>query len=368
MMSTQQTFLQFLQMALWGKSVEEFSWPEYGKIDWEGIAQLSLEQTQMGLIAEAWAQLPKEKRPAKTIFFSQLAKTADIEKENGKVNALIPNLMKVMAQAGCQPWLLKGQAVGRYYRNPMLRHAGDIDLLLTNEEQYQRAMKCMEQLTGEKGKESFGRQHSEFWVKDILVELHGIFTFTICRKCTRHLASWRERHLKEQPIMVSVNQKPIFLPPVMFEVVFVFAHMMNHLMTGGVGLRQVTDCMMLMYKQYEHVNEQQLREELDSLGLIKFWKTYASMVVDFIGYPADRMPLYDVTFHHKGEKMLNLIFKTGNFGHLQKEKQLSSDSNRILKKVVTAWGQVPVYWRAAQLFPVDALYCFWKYSVSAMKE
>lgn len=367
MTTTQRIFLHFFQMALWGKSVEDFSWGDWEKIDWEGVADLVVVQTQVGLVVDVWAALPKEQRPPKSIYFGLLAMVADIEKDNKRMNALIPLLMTEFEKTGCKPWLLKGLAVGRLYRKPTLRQPGDIDLLLTSAEQYLRAKAHLEQVTEVEGDELAGRQHSTFWLNDVLIELHGAFTFIICRRCTKNLPAWRERYMQEQPRVFVAKRGEVYLPPLQFEVVFVFAHMMNHLMTGGVGLRQVADCMMLMYRCHDQIDVQQLQDELNSLGLTKFWRVYAAMAVDFLGYPAERMPLYDATFHHKGEKMLNLIFKTGNFGHLQKEKQLSSDANKWLKKLVTAWGQVPVYWHAGKIFPWDALYCFWKYSMSVLK-
>lgn len=367
MTTKQRIFLQFFQMALWGKSVEDFSWGDWEKIDWEGVADLVVVQTQVGLVVDVWAALPKEQRPPKSIYFGLLAMVADIEKDNKRMNALIPLLMTEFEKTGCKPWLMKGLAVGRLYRKPTLRQPGDIDLLLTNNEQYQLAKQLLEKLIGREGKESAERQHSEFWMNDILIELHGAFSFMICRRCTKHLPQWREKYMQEQPRIVQTNRGVAYLPPLQFEVVFVFAHMMNHLMTGGVGLRQVADCMMLMYRCHDQIDVQQLQDELNFLGLTKFWRVYAAMAVDFLGYPAERMPLYDVRFHRQGEQMLNLIFKTGNFGHLQKEKQLSSDANKWLKKLVTAWGQVPVYWHAGKIFPWDALYCFWKYSMRVLK-
>ena len=59
---------------------------------------------------------------------------------------------------------------------------------------------------------------------------------------------------------------------------------------------------------------------------------------------------------------MDAIFKTGNFGALQKAKQLSMDTNKWVKKLHTAFGQFPVYWRVGKIFPAEAVYCFLKYS------
>ena len=110
-----------------------------------------------------------------------------------------------------------------------------------------------------------------------------------------------------------------------------------------------------------------LKSDLEFLGLMKFWKYFAALAVDFLGCPKDRMPFYEDNLRKKGELLLDSIFKTGNFGTLQKEKQMSMGSNTWVKKIDTAMGQLPVYWRTGKLFPKESVYCFLCYARDTLK-
>lgn len=361
-----------LKASLWNReednrALEKLIGEKACRIDWERIANLAVEQTVVGHVTEAITCLPKDLRPGKSLYFSLVSQVSDIEKRNVQMNRFAYILMDNLERKGCHALLLKGQGVGRNYRNPLHRQPGDIDLLLINNVEYNRARDLLGKIAESEGDENKERQHSDFVVKGFVVEVHGQFQFLICRQFTEGLKKWTSERLKAIPVSVNLmnhseSQEKVLLPPVQFDVVFTFAHMLNHFMTGGVGLRQICDCMMFLHKNYEEIDKELLKEDLEQLGLTKFWKVYAAVTVDFLGYPKERMPLYDTSFRRKGERLLENVFKTGNFGAIQKKSQLSNDTNKWLKKIVTCWGQIPVYWRAGKLFPKESFYCFYHYS------
>lgn len=370
--SYENLLILMLKSSLWNKQEDQKVWEKLvagkaAKIDWERIVNLAMEQTVVGHFTDAITRLPKDLRPEKSLYFSLVSQVSDIEKRNVQMNRFAYILMDNLERKGCHALLLKGQGVGRNYRNPLHRQPGDIDLLLINNVEYNRARDLLGRIAESEGDENKERQHSDFVVKGFVVEVHGQFQFLICRQFTEGLKKWTSERLKAIPVSVNLmnhseSQEKVLLPPVQFDVVFTFAHMLNHFMTGGVGLRQICDCMMFLHKNYEEIDKELLKEDLEQLGLTKFWKVYAAVTVDFLGYPKERMPLYDTSFRRKGERMLENVFKTGNFGAIQKKNQLSNETNKWLKKVVTCWGQIPVYWRAGKLFPKESLFCFYQYS------
>ena len=157
------------------------------------------------------------------------------------------------------------------------------------------------------------------------------------------------------------------LPPVQFDVIFIFAHMLGHYMgAGGVGLRRVSDWMMFLNRHFEEIDLQELEDDLNFLGIRRYWEVFGAMAVGYLGFPKEKMPLYDDKNTKKGRMVLENIFKTGNFGALQKQDQLKGDANPVLKKIVTFVGQVPVYARNLRVFPKDTLWCFRQFIASAL--
>lgn len=365
-MNKNETFLQLLKAGLWGKSldVSRFS----AEIDWDGVYQLAQEQTVMGFVAEGISQLPREKQGRRQLMLQFYKQTAEIEDENRKMNAFVPYLISQMERMGVQAVLLKGQGVAANYMNPLRRAVGDIDLLITGDGQYERAKKLMEEIAT-LDEEDVKRKHAAFLYKGMVVELHGDFRFLINKKCKKHLDAWKRIRLTGDSRAINNDYvKGLVVPSIQFDVVFVFAHMLGHLMgSGGVGLRQVSDWMMFVNKYYDEIDLKALEEDLVLLGLLDYWRLFGAMAVHELGFPEERMPFYDERLIGKGKKIMKLILYTGNFGTRQKVKQLGEDANVMLKKIVTLLGQLPVYVNNFLVFPKDTIWCFAQYLRLALR-
>lgn len=373
--------LQLIKVGLWGDRELEnlIESVKKGGFDWEEVMELAKQQTCVGVVADALARLPMELRPPKKLYFNVIAATGDIEKQNKEMNEFVPILMDKLKSKGVLSLLLKGQGLALLYPNPLHRQCGDIDLLIPKADQFRWGAKLLKRISTSWDWEK-DSQHAEFNAMGFVVELHCEYAFTINRRVTKALCAWNEDLVylsiprgsyvyKDAYIIDYLDDRRIngmYLPSPQFNAVFVFAHMLNHFMTGGVGLRQISDWMMVLSAQFDEIDQDKLMEDLLMLDLVKSWKTFGAMIVKLLGMPKEKVPFYDNKYEKKAEILMDAIFKTGNFGTLQKEKQLSTKSNKWLKKVHTALGQVPVYWRAGKIFPMNSIYCFYKYSKASL--
>lgn len=367
MIKGEKEFLELLKAGLWNAPLDLSMFSS--QTDWERILQLAKEQTVMGVITDGLSCVPREKQGERRVMMQFYARTMALEDENRKMNAFAPQLMIQLERKGVHSLLLKGQGVAQCYRQPLHRVVGDIDLLVTDAEEYAKARKLMLMIAKEVEKEDEGRKHSAFDYKGMTIEIHGDFRFYINKACRMNTPKWKQTRLTDDG--VRVKEGPLagaLLPPVMFDVLFIFAHLIGHYMgQGGVGLRQVSDWMMYLNTHYEKLNLQILADDLRLLGLRPYWEVFGAMAVACLGYPEARMPYYDARNVLKGRMVLENIFKTGNFGTLQKQEQLKGDASPLLKKLVTFLGQVPVYYRNLRVFPKDTLWCFRQFIASALR-
>lgn len=365
-MNKNETFLQLLKVGLWGTSLDSSMFS--AEIDWDGVYQLAQEQTVIGLVTEGVSQLPREKQGRRQLMLQFYKKTAEVEDENKKMNAFAPYLISQLERMGVQAVLLKGQGVAANYTNPLRRAVGDIDLLITGDGQYEKAKKLMEKIAV-LNEEDIKRKHAAFLYKELVVELHGDFRFLVNKKCFRNLEQWKQKRLCEKSrIICDDNVDGLVVPSVQFDSIFIFAHMLGHLMgSGGVGLRQVSDWMMFVNKYYDEIDLKALEDDLVLLGLRDYWQAFGTVAVHELGYPVERMPFYDEKLIGKGKRILRLILYTGNFGTRQKVKQLDNNANVILKKMVTLLGQLPIYVKKLFVFPKDTIWCFGQYIRLALR-
>lgn len=364
-MHTQKAFLALLKAGLWNTSPDFSAFTS--NVDWKTILNISEEQTVTGIITDGIASLPKEYHGARPVMMQFYARTMTLEDENLRMNAFVPKLMMQLEQKGVRSMLLKGQGVSMCYPRPLHRVVGDIDLLIPDAEEYRNARELMLIIAEEVQEEDKGRKHSAFQYKGFVIEIHGDFRFNINRQCQIKTPVWKRKRLSEVRHIKEDLLKDAVLPPVQFDVLFIFAHLLNHYNLGGVGLRQVSDWMIFLHRNLETIDLAVLQEDLDLLGLRPYWEVFGAMAVDFLGYPKERMPLYDAKNSRKGKIALENIFKTGNFGSIQKQKQLKEGSHLVLKKLVTFAGQVPVFIRNFRVFPKDTLWCFRQFVASSLR-
>ena len=361
MTNEQLAFLHLLRVGLWGDREQDalVAVIEKGGFSWQAVIDLAIEQASLGVMTDGMVRLPRALRPAKNFYFNVIAQTSDIEKENKKMNSFAPVLMGKLKEKGIRSLLLKGQGVALCYPQPLHRMSGDIDLLISDDEQFYRGCQLMKRISTSWDWDEKS-SHAEFDAMGFVVELHGKYGFTICPNMTKNLRTWNDK--RENGFR---QREGMLLPSAQFDAIFIFSHMLNHFMTGGVGLRQVSDWMMHLYAYHQDIDREMLREDLELLGLMKFWKVFAGMAVKLLAFPAEEMPFYEdggSVQERTATRLLTAIFRTGNFGAIQKAEQLSTDTNKWVKKVHTAFGQFPVYWRAGKLFPWESLYCFCKYA------
>ena len=75
------------------------------------------------------------------------------------MNKAIAYLFHAFDKAGIEVFLLKGQAVAQFYPQPLHRVHGDIDLLVPDAQNFEKAIALMQSLTGEEGEPEDERSH-----------------------------------------------------------------------------------------------------------------------------------------------------------------------------------------------------------------
>ena len=360
MTQSQTFFLELLRAGLWNEMPDmSLDWKS---VDWKSVEHLMRTQTVVGVCMDAIAKLPTDLRPDHKLFYRGIFMVRKMEEQNAKMNHFVPKVMKALEENGCGSLLLKGQGVAMNYPNPLHRVSVDIDLFVGfDDDIYEKAIQVLTSRKVVLHDNNKKRRHAELQLGDIVIEIHGSLGTSISNVCDNNMRAWAESRLHGENVVVNSADGDIVMPPYDFDVLFIFVHLLNHYMNGGIGLRQVCDWLMYMYKNYENIDSEQLQKDIEFLGIGKQWGLFASMAVKYMGYPSDRMFLYDAAYDDRCNRIVSHIFKTGNFGTKQKEWQLSGKSNPVVKKIVTLFGQIPVYLDNFRLFPKETAYCFGKF-------
>ena len=271
-------FVELLKAGLWNKQLDQEMFRD--DCDFHELAMMSLRQTVTGLIGVAFMQLPKGMVP-RALQIALLKKVSDVEERNRRVNKSVAESFGWLLAQGLHPWLIKGQGVAQDYDDPLKRVSGDIDVFFADEKEYEFARRRMLRVLQPSELKADNRQtlNLEFMDGDVYMEFHGRVLAEINHRSNRHFAAFT----KEAAQLPPRRWGSVTLPPVRFDAVFIFTHLVRHYFGGGIGLRQVCDWMRFMHSHAEEIDREQLRADLDRLGLMKIWQAFAAMAVEQLG-------------------------------------------------------------------------------------
>ena len=232
------------------------------------------------------------------------------------MNAFVASLIERLRAEDVYTILVKGQGIAQCYKRPLWRACGDVDLFLS-EDNYNKALQILSPLATSIEEENEYNKHLAMTIGGWPVELHG----------TLHSGLWRSIDHELDNVQYDVfyggrvrswmnGNTQVFLPAADEDVVFVFAHILQHFYKEGIGLRQICDWCRLLWTYKDSINRKLLKERIEKAGLMSEWKSFASLAVKYLGMPVEAMPFYSpkAYWSRKAKRIKDIIIKSGNFG------------------------------------------------------
>ncbi len=305
------SLLDILRAALSGK----------GEIRQQNFAPVIAEarrQTVDGIILSFLAGkglLPPEEK------MRAIARILALEKANSRADIQVAGLVRLLEANGIRHAMMKGQTVARFYPDTQLRIPGDIDVYVA-EQDFRRACLLLEEQ---------GYTNTDFTM------LHATYSKKECTEVELHFAvqklQWLPhfRSLQRMTRKYVDNAKPHYtviageripvLPPCM-EAVLLTVHAFNHVLNGGLGLRQVLDWMLGMQCLEKDIDKTVLVEMLRDTGMTRMFRTLYYICSRHLGMSLDATAWNGTGLLHVTEKnektgmeLMHWIGEAGNFGH-----------------------------------------------------
>lgn len=355
-------FLELVRAGLWEKGARLLP---FGKVDYEEIKRLAEEQSVAGLVTVGLEHSLDIKVPQDELL-QFIGNTLQIEQWNKDMNAFVVELIEKLRSAGVYGLLVKGQGVAQCYEKPLWRTAGDIDLLLS-EENYKKAKKVLAPIADEMAEENKVTKHQAFFIKDFDVELHGRMPFMLSRRVDKVIAEVQRDGFYGGNVSSWQNgNTTVYIPTPDNHVIFVFTHFLHHFFIEGVGLRQICDWCRLLWCYRSKLDIRLLESRIKRMGLMSEWKAFGALAVDTLGMPVEAMPFLDVRsmeeterceidkrWKRKGERVLKRVLECGNFGH-NKDLSYRANYSGMTYKLVALWRRLVDFASLVPVFPLDA--------------
>lgn len=323
--------------------------------------RLAEEQSVIGLVTAGLEHVTDVKIPQEWLL-QFIGQTIQLEQCNKEMNSFIVELMDELRNTGINTLLVKGQGIAQCYEKPLWRASGDVDLIV-DADNYKKANLFLHnngKLLSRETEKNKKRLNAEYEVGDWIVELHGTQHANLSKRMDSVLDLIQDEVLTKGKVRVWQNGKAdVYLPAATEDVLFVFAHILQHLFLGGIGLRQVCDWCRLLWTYRDTIDRNALESYICQMGVMTEWKVFAHIAVDTLGMPVKAMLLYDETdnqnekLKRKAKRLLSYILEVGNFGHY-KDNSYIKEYSGLKRKVITLWRQTQDSARLSMIFPIDA--------------
>jgi len=345
-------FLELIKAALWRRSADDSMFRK--DVDWARIFKISQEQAVIGVAYEGIMTLPENLRPDKVLFIRWYGLTVKIENIYHKHIEVLSKVYSFFGELGIRPVLMKGLGVASLYPKPERRQSGDIDLYVSQLQDFPEILDALTQKGMRKDAVCIASfKHVTYHLDGVELEIHNKIARMLnpfYERSLRRMTQEATQHLRE----AEIGGVKTTLFPVQFDAIFLLIHIITHFAEGGIGLRQLSDWTLFITKYVNELSQESFIKEIKRLGLVFDLKLYAFFCVKYLGMDQKNAILYDPSFEKRADRLAEIVFDFGNFGQYTDEWNNCPDSY-VARKIYALRVHWRYFVRTYKVAPKDAV-------------
>ena len=242
-----------------------------------------------------------------------------IEKHNRWMDSQVAGLARGFDEQGVRYAVMKGQTCAAYWPQPLRRMPGDIDVYVVPD-QFEKA----NSLLVEWGAKLVDKTmlHSTYRLGKLDVELHFAVQKLQFPPYYRRLKQMTamEFDRSENDTRQTIGGYDVRVLPDLLNIVLLTTHAFNHIITGGLGLRQIIDWQMVLAAKAATLDWDRLMGYLDQLHLRLMFLVLANINTRFLGmdgrlFASHGLDIDTTGVRRMSERLLKWVEVCGNFGH-----------------------------------------------------
>lgn len=333
------------------------------EVDWECVLKLAKQQSVEGLVA-AGIEICRANVPqfpiSRFCTMKFIKQVIQLEKRNVAMNQFIGLMTKKMHNAGIETVLVKGQGVAQCYERPLWRTCGDVDFFL-DKDNYERAKEFLMPYASVVENEYVREKHLGMGFSKWVVELHGTLHGGLSLRINRVLDEIQRETFRDGQVRFwDNNGVTVKMLSVENDIVFVFAHFINHFFKEGLGLRQICDWCRLLWVHQDRMDMALIEKRIRQMGLVTEWNAFVTYALLYLGLPLTTNGLLlgccgnHKCLKRKAERINNYILKVGNMGN-NRDKSHFSKYPYLVRKYFSMKRRLGDLLTHVCIFPLDAL-------------
>lgn len=290
---------------------------------WEKLIRLAGEHAVVSLLYEPLSgckQVPEE-------CMKQIEQTSRIVVRAGyRLLFLTKHLTDLLEEHGITAITLKGMATAAFYPVPELRKSGDIDILITDATQCERACRLLVKEGYTPAGHQLALHHMELKNPEgISVEVHGLlaepFDSQSVNKYLRTLLPEYKEHIIENTSWGF----SIWQPSDGYHAFYLVLHMLQHYLRAGFGIKNLCDWVVFWNRTVkEKEKEYFLRLVLES-GTLGFVQMITAACIRYLGLEKKQVEFFMTKEipARQTELLMQEIFTAGEYGKSDKTRMVA---------------------------------------------
>ena len=323
--------------------------------DWRSIYKIAQQQSLLGVLFDAIQQNPAIRLERK-LLLKWYAACERIQQGNRKTNQAAVELTRFLKEMGLRGCILKGQGNTLNYPNPYSRMSGDIDVWVKpiaksgEKNRGGRGMKgeFVKRVIGYVRRRNPGAKACYHHIdagmfQGVEVEIHYRPSFMNNLVHNRRLQRWFEENAEEQfshEVELPDGAGCICVPTNAFNRIYQMAHISNHIIHEGIGLRQLVDYYCVLKQGFTEDEKRRDAVLLRRFGLYDM-ACAVMYVLQEVLHLEERLLLVPVD-ERRGRFLLNEIMLAGNFGQYDERvdhhvSQMGRNIQRLKRNLRLMW-------------------------------
>lgn len=306
-------FIDLLQLSLGTR--EDLPRVPYS-CDWESLLRLAEQQAVVGLLFQGLNRGEIKQLPSKDVILQWISEVRVIQLRNNVMDKAVVSLCESLSKEDIRFSIVKGQTIAALYPEKSVRQSGDIDFLV-HPDDWNRSVAFIKHDLEQEVQDSNSTKHVEWRTGDVQYEMHRTLT-TFARP--RYRNYWKnvvESEIWGCPCTVCIDDFEVPTLSPVYNNLYVFVHIFQHLISDGIGLRQFCDWFYL--NQVYHLSKDDkllLDKHLKGIGMKKAYVGLGAILTDYLGLKAEDFP-FEISeqAHRRAKLLMNNILEYGNFGH-----------------------------------------------------
>ena len=322
-------FLNLLSAAIWNKPANSAPFEKLSKETWRGIVDIANEQSVSALVADKALSLPAESLPPRALSLQFMVMIKQTEALNRKMIHVLSDLINEYKEANFPFCLLKGLSTGINYPSPLYRNSGDIDLYLYQKGDFERATEWFTK----KGFviEHGDRIHNKFIKDGVWVENHSRIIYFNNKKYDIQFKKWEKELIEKNNFtFVQIDNLMVKQLPLEMNAFYIFQHLFQHFVHGGVGFRQFCDWLLFLSKHKGKISADSFSAIAKSYALLYPMQVFARAAVKYLDAPETIFPFEMIHDDKHADWIIADIFQGGNFGFYHPGEQRPKGKLRSL--------------------------------------